>query len=250
MTGHALRTSPSLLQRVGLNHEQVIITQPASAADSKIATCSSPRAHPSSQAPSPWLLHQDTSTFPSSCVQNKTFQLYQIPLSPHSIFTSTMWSVFFNVPNSPRVSYFTQNSHLLTQKTQKSEHCGPHLPVSHIHGILLARTEEPRSASPTQRPRKCVPREPHQRLLGASSGSPGALNRNALDYRETTIPRIRWAAGHSNILRPPPAFLPPSRSSRNFSSVRIWVLGLKKEKVQRKNAKNSFELDSHVNISH
>lgn len=68
--------------------------------------------HRARPAPSLPLLRQDASTLPYSCVQNKFLKLYLIPFLIQ-FSCPQMWPAFFNVPHSPRVRYFTQNSQLL-----------------------------------------------------------------------------------------------------------------------------------------
>lgn len=72
----------------------------------------------------------------------------------------------------------------------------------------------------------CVPGSafPASRTGGfweASRVLPEALNRNAGYDWETTIPRIHWSREH-------PATTPTFFSSGTFSSVWIWLVGLKK----------------------
>lgn len=90
----------------GLNREQIIITQPAAAGDSKIATCSS-TSHTGSQTPSPWLLRQERLHISILCTQ--TFYGFTKFLVTQCS-RSQMWSAFFNAPDSLRLNYFTQKT--------------------------------------------------------------------------------------------------------------------------------------------
>ena len=187
---NALWTSLSLQHWVGLNREQVIITQPAGAGDSKIATCSSTQHSRPAKPQASGCSGQKHGHFHTPESKIIFLELYQIP--PHSIFTST--KVASSFPRW-RIRLVSANLHKTLNYFCKRPRNRNILDHTYLFLTSKAYYSPPLRSLQARLP-PCVPGSAFPASCTGDfwDRSPAPRIGRAVDARETTLPRIHRAA--------------------------------------------------------